>query len=101
MIAEMVTIRDHDHDLAYPPRSGRTVARPVHVGRRVWIAAKATIVKGASVGDDAVIGAHAVVTRNIPDQSLAVGVPAVVIRHNLRRELAADQTAAQTDTPPN
>ena len=52
----------------------------IDIGKRVWIGANATILPGVSIGDFCVIGAGAVVTRDIPPYSLAVGVPARVIR---------------------
>ena len=53
--------------------------KPVVIGRGSWIGENASIV-GASIGKNCVIGANAVVTRDIPDYSVAVGIPAVVIR---------------------
>jgi len=50
----------------------------------VWIGGNVTIVRGGSIGDDAVIGAHAVVNKAVPADCLAVGIPARVIRRDLR-----------------
>lgn len=55
------------------------VKRPVHIGNGSWIGENVCII-GASVGKNCVIGANAVVTSDIPDYSVAVGAPAVVIR---------------------
>jgi acetyltransferase-like isoleucine patch superfamily enzyme len=85
MLAEMVSIRDHDHDPAYPPRSGRMLQEDVCIGARVWLGAKSTVGKGVVIGDDAVIGAHALVNRTVPSRTLAVGVPARVVREQIRR----------------
>jgi acetyltransferase-like isoleucine patch superfamily enzyme len=84
MIAELVSIRDHDHDPAQPPRSGAIIEQPVIIGSRVWIGAKASVLRGATVGDDAVVGAHALVNSPVPPNSLAVGVPATVVRRGIR-----------------
>jgi maltose O-acetyltransferase len=46
----------------------------------VWIGANVTILPGVTIGNNVVIGAGAVVTKDIPDNSLAVGVPARVIK---------------------
>jgi acetyltransferase-like isoleucine patch superfamily enzyme len=54
--------------------------RPVTIGRRVWIGANVTVLSGVTIGDGAVIGAGAVVTADIPAQTIAVGVPARVVR---------------------
>ncbi len=84
LLAELVSIRDHDHAFgamdASIVRQGRSVA-PVRIGDNVWLGAKVTVVKGVSIGDNSVVGAHAVVTRDIPPNSIAVGVPARVVAH--------------------
>jgi len=54
-------------------------ARPVKIGRGIFVGARAIILKGVTIGDRAVIGAAAVVTRDVPARHLAVGNPARVI----------------------
>ena len=80
MIAEYSSIRDHDHDPAFPPNDSRMLAGAVTIGHDSWIANKVTVCRGASVGAHSVIGANAVVTHAVPDGVLAAGVPARVIR---------------------
>lgn len=53
---------------------------PVHIGNRVWIGAGAIILPGVTVGDDSVIGAGSVVTKDIPAGVVAVGNPCRVMR---------------------
>lgn len=53
---------------------------PVHIGRNCWIGAGVIIVPGVTIGDNTVIGAGAVVTRDIPDNVVAVGNPCRVLR---------------------
>ncbi len=55
-------------------------ARPVTLGRNVWIGGGAILLPGVTVGDNAVVGAGSVVTRDVPANCLAVGNPARVIR---------------------
>lgn len=55
-------------------------AKPVHVGKNCWICANTTILPGVTIGDNCVIGAGSVVTRDIPANSFAAGNPARVIR---------------------
>ena len=85
LIAEMVAIRDHDHrfdgPLDVPVREQGTASAPVSIGRNVWLAGKVTVLKGVTIGDNAVIGANAVVTKDIPANAVAVGIPARVIRY--------------------
>ncbi len=81
MIAEYVSIRDHDHsycDSDIPMRAQGWVIRPIAIGNNVWIGAKATILKGCNIGDNVIIGANSVVTKDIPSNSIAVGIPARV-----------------------
>lgn len=52
----------------------------VKIGSDVWIAANVTILKGADIGDGAVIGAKALVNKHIPENAIAVGIPAKVIK---------------------
>lgn len=55
-------------------------AHPIKVGNNVWFGAGVTVCPGVTIGDDVVIGAGALVCKDIPSHSLAVGVPAKVIK---------------------
>lgn len=81
LIAEMVVIRDQNHCYLVPnkPISQQGLAmKPIVIGNNVWLGAKVTVLAGAVIGDNAVIGAHAVVHGNIPSGAVAVGIPAIV-----------------------
>ena len=56
------------------------ISKPINIGNRVWIGANATILSGVNIGDNAVIAAGAVVTKDVPANALVGGVPARVIR---------------------
>lgn len=56
-------------------------AEPVTIGNNVWIGGSVTIVPGVRIGDNVVIGAGSVVTKDIPDNVVVAGNPATVIRH--------------------
>ena len=56
------------------------------IGNDVWIGYRATILAGITIGDGAIIGAGALVTRDIPPYAIAVGVPAKVIRYRFSEE---------------
>ncbi|MFA0088575.1 acyltransferase [Vibrio sp. 10N.261.51.F12] len=58
-------------------------ARDISIGDRVWLADNVTILKGASVGNGAIIGINATVTKAIPERTIAVGTPAKVVQHNV------------------
>lgn len=66
--------------------SGKRVNPPadVSISERVWIGQNATILKGANIGADCVIGASAVVTGTIPANCVAAGNPARVVRQGIR-----------------
>lgn len=68
-------------------------AKDIVVGNHVWIAAHSIILKGCSIGNNSVIGTNSVVTSNIPNNSIAVGIPAKVIKSNIdwRRDLIYDE----------
>ena len=55
-------------------------AKPVTIGRDVWIGANCTILPGVTIGNNIVIAAGAVVTKDVPDNCVAGGVPAKIIR---------------------
>ena len=55
-------------------------AKPVHIGNSCWFGASVTVCPGVTIGDNCVIGAGSVVTRDIPPNSFAAGVPCRVIR---------------------
>jgi acetyltransferase-like isoleucine patch superfamily enzyme len=77
-IARDVIVMDTDQH-ALP--NGELIAKPVRIEDRVWIGARAIILKGVTIGHDAVIGAGSVVTHDIPAHSIAAGAPARVLRH--------------------
>jgi acetyltransferase-like isoleucine patch superfamily enzyme len=79
-LAELVSIRDHDHAVGAPPSSGVMTVDPVLIGANVWIGSKGTVLAGARVGDGVVVGANAVVHGELPARSVCAGVPARVIR---------------------
>ncbi len=62
-----------------------TMARPVKIGRGVFISARAVVLKGVTIGDRAIIGAGAVVTKDVPPHSMAAGNPAHIIEPSRSR----------------
>lgn len=84
LISDRVYISDADHrfeDTKVPVMmQGDYFKGSVILGAGCWIGVGAVILPGVRVGRNAVVGANAVVTRNVPDCTIAVGVPARVIR---------------------
>jgi acetyltransferase-like isoleucine patch superfamily enzyme len=78
MTGEYVSIRDHDHvlDAEHAMQDWCYRSAPVLIGEDVWIGAKATVVLGVTIGDRALIGANAVVTRDVKPYERVGGVPA-------------------------
>lgn len=56
------------------------IAKPVVIGNDVWIGGNVTILPGVRIGNNAVVGAGAVVTKDVPDNTVVAGVPARVIK---------------------
>jgi acetyltransferase-like isoleucine patch superfamily enzyme len=87
LIGSNVLITDHSHGDLRALRTGLPFKHqplvssgPVIIGTNVWIGENASILGGVTVGDNVVIGANSVVTRDIPSDTVAAGVPAGVIR---------------------
>lgn len=79
LIGQQVVIATIDHDLD-PSKRGNMFPAPVKIGNRVWIGAHATILSGVTVGDNSVVSAGAVVTKDVPENVVVAGVPAKIIK---------------------
>jgi acetyltransferase-like isoleucine patch superfamily enzyme len=80
MIGPNVNIITAGHGMKPVERRAYVEAKPIVIERNVWIAAAVTILGGVTIGENSVIGAGAVVTKDVPANSFAAGVPAKVIR---------------------
>ena len=63
-----------------PDRRGDNIPAPIHVGENVWIGSHATILPGVTIGENAIVAAGAVVTKDVPADTVVAGVPARPIR---------------------
>ena len=81
-----VVIRDNDggHEIMI---EGYKKTAPVIIGNHVWIGQGAMIMKGVTIGDGAIIGAHAVVTKNVDPYSIVVGNPAKTIKYRFSEDI--------------
>jgi len=88
MIATDNELRTHDghpiFDLSTEQRIN--TARSITVGNHVWLSKEAVLLAGAEIADGSVIGLRAVVTGKIPNNAVAVGIPAKVVRRNIAWE---------------
>lgn len=76
-IGPMVQIISADHPREAEQRDlGLEIGKPVTIGRNVWIGGNAMILPGVTIGDDAIIGAGAIVTRDVAPRTTVVGSPA-------------------------
>lgn len=81
VISHDVTIMDSDTHEIIADTYEKTL--PVHIGNHVWIGTRATILKGVSIGDGAIVAAGAVVTKDVEPYSIVAGVPAELIRQDV------------------
>ena len=83
VIADRVMLIDFDHcaaDVERPIRRQGIYKRDVRIGHNCWVGYGVCVLRGVTVGDNAVLGAGAVVTQNVPANAVAGGVPARVLR---------------------
>ncbi len=83
VLADRVMLIDFDHivvDVERPVREQGIYKRDVRVGNNVWIGYAACVLRGVTVGDNAIVGANAVVTRDVPDNAVVAGSPARIVR---------------------
>ena len=63
-------------------KAGIEFAKPIVVGNNVWLGANVTVLPGVTIGDNTVIGAGSVVSKDIPANVIAAGVPCRVLKEN-------------------
>ena len=79
LIGHQVVFATLNHDID-PKKRANMFPAPIRLGKNVWIGAHATILPGVTIGDNCVIGAGAVVNKNVPPDCIAAGVPAKIIK---------------------
>jgi acetyltransferase-like isoleucine patch superfamily enzyme len=85
MFSYGIVLRNHDSHRIIDTSTDQVINQPkdIVLGNHVWIGQNATILKGANVGDNSVIGFGSVVTSSCEPGSVLAGVPAKVVRHNV------------------
>ena len=80
LIGHNVVLATLNHAMS-PEDRASMIPAPIRIGKRVWIGANATVLPGVTIGDGAIVAAGAVVTKDVPENIVVAGVPAVPIRH--------------------
>ena len=83
IVADRVMLIDFDHGVVEherPVREQGIYKRDVRVGHNVWIGYGVAILRGTTVGDNCVLGTSTIVTKDVPDNAVAAGVPVRVLR---------------------
>ncbi|MCW2784121.1 MAG: hypothetical protein JWP74_638 [Marmoricola sp.] len=98
MISSDVQLRGDDGHPIFDVTTGERLnpSRPISIGSHVWLGLGSLVLGGSRVGNGSVVGARSVVTRHIPNNCIAVGSPAKVIR----RDVAWDRIHLSQDQPP-
>lgn len=88
LIGKKVTITDNSHGdssieaLMVPPAERSLYSKgPVIIKENVWIGDKSTILPNVTIGRNAIIGANSVVTKDVPDNTVIAGSPAVIVKY--------------------
>ncbi|MDQ0222639.1 sugar O-acetyltransferase [Streptococcus moroccensis] len=79
LIAPFVKITTVNHPTDPKDRRG-VILKPVHIKKNAWIGAGATILPGITIGENAIVSAGAVVTKDVPENTIVAGIPARVIK---------------------
>ncbi len=83
IVADRVMLIDFDHGVVEterPIREQGIYKRDVRVGHNVWIGYGACLLRGVTVGDNAIIGTSSVITADVPDNAVVAGAPARLLR---------------------
>ncbi len=96
ILADWIYVCDFDHRydrLDLPIKDQGIVTSPTRVGADVWIGEKATVLRGVDIGDGSVVASHCLVNRDLPPFSIAVGLPARVVRSRLAPGVDPEEAA--------
>ncbi|MFN8104024.1 MAG: acyltransferase [Acidimicrobiia bacterium] len=83
IFADWIYVTDFDHSFAVadvPIRSQGIDVSPIRIGDGVWVGEKASILRGVTIGDGAIVASHALVNKDVPPGAIVGGVPARVLK---------------------
>jgi acetyltransferase-like isoleucine patch superfamily enzyme len=95
VLSEYTTVADSRHIRTPPgtPIYHSSTSAPVRIGTNVWVASHVVITSGVTIGDQAIVGGGAVVTKDVPQSWLAAGNPARLVK-----ELSVEDAAGMRRT---
>lgn len=79
LIAPKVSLLTEGHGIS-PEQRHALVPKPIHIKKNAWIGAGATILQGVTIGENAVVAAGSVVSKDVPDNVVVGGIPAKIIK---------------------
>jgi len=80
LIGPKVSLITENHPVNPQERKG-LIGKPIHIKRNAWIGANATILPGVTIGENSIVAAGAVVSKDVPDNVVVGGVPAKIIKN--------------------
>lgn len=88
MLSSSIEIRTDDSHSIYDVKSGARVNPPrsIRIGEHVWLGKHAAVLGGVTIGNGAIVGFRSIVTKDIPNNSIATGAPARVVRRDIAWE---------------
>ncbi len=79
LIAPKVSLLTESHPI-HPDERHSLIPKPIHIKKNAWIGANATILQGVTIGENAVVAAGSVVSKDVPDNVVVGGTPAKIIK---------------------
>lgn len=79
LIAPKVSLLTEGHPTSIEDRHS-LIPKPIHIKKNVWIGANATILQGVTIGENAIVAAGSVVSKDVPDNTIVGGIPARIIK---------------------
>lgn len=86
MFSHHINVRTSDAHPIYDIETGKriNIAKDVHIGNHVWITPNCIIQKGVRIGEGSIVATNSIVTKDIPENCIAAGIPAKVVKVNIK-----------------
>lgn len=79
LIAPKVSLLTEGHPID-PSNRHALIPKPIHIKKNAWIGANATILQGVTIGENSIVAAGSIVSRDVPDNTIVGGIPAKIIK---------------------